>query len=48
MVNDLLTKDLCKGMSDHDMFAFLEEYKDSIIKCVKCKNNFVTVSSKKN
>lgn len=45
MINDLLSKDLCKGMSEHDMYNFLDDYKDSII---NCRHNFINVSSKKN
>lgn len=45
MINDLLSKDLCKGMTDHDMYNFLDDYKDSII---NCRHNFINVSSKKN
>jgi hypothetical protein len=45
MINDLLSKDLCKGMSHHDMYNFLDDYKDSII---NCRHNFINVSSKKN
>ena len=41
IVNELLSKDLCKGMSDHDMYNFLEDYKDSII---PCKHVFINVS----